>query len=159
MAFDFERRGRIFGRTNGCCHICGKSLAFENYGKLGSKGAWQVEHSRPRATGGTDHLNNLFAACIPCNNAKGTVTSRSARAWNGRKRAPLSAERRQAAKSENAAAGAFVGGLLGLVAGPVGALAGALLGGALGEETDPEAENRAPKRKKRASTGRQRRRG
>jgi 5-methylcytosine-specific restriction endonuclease McrA len=52
-------------------------LAFTNYGKRGARAAWEVDHSRAKANGGTDHLNNLMPACIPCNREKGTLTSRA----------------------------------------------------------------------------------
>ena len=95
MAFNDEALSRIFDRTDGRCHICGKTLCFQNYGASGRRGAWEVEHSMPRARGGTDHANNLFAACIPCNRAKGTVTTRTARRWNDRTAAPFSREEGQ----------------------------------------------------------------
>ena len=54
MSFDFERREQIFGKTDGDCHICGKKLAWSNYGIVGARAAWEVEHSVPRSAGGTD---------------------------------------------------------------------------------------------------------
>ncbi len=112
----------IYDRTSGKCHICGKQLALTNYGLFGERGAWEVEHSNARARGGTDRLNNLYAACIACNRSKGAETTRAARAREGRTRAPLSRERRTAAKRENA----VLGGALGFLAGA--ALAGTGLG-------------------------------
>jgi len=129
----------IYDRTTGKCHLCAKKLAFTNYGAFGEKGAWEVEHSNARAVGGTDRLNNLYAAHISCNRCKGTVTTRTARAWEGRRRAPLSREKRKAAKRENA----FLGGAVGFLAGT--AIAGTGLGvlglsiGALGGySVDPD---------------------
>jgi 5-methylcytosine-specific restriction endonuclease McrA len=134
MAWTFEERRWIFDKTSGDCHICHKQLSFGNYAQNGRRGAWEVEHSVPQARGGTHHGNNLFAACISCNRAKGSITSRTARAWNGRTRAPLSKSKRREIKERNIITGAVSGGLLGLrIAGPLGALIGALLGGALGE--------------------------
>jgi HNH endonuclease len=46
--------------------------------------ACEVEHLIPWSLGGTDHLNNLYPACIPCNRGKGTTSTRTVRAWNGR---------------------------------------------------------------------------
>lgn len=108
----------IYDRTSGKCHVCGKQLALTNYGLFGHKGAWEVEHSNARVRGGTDRLNNLYAACISCNRSKGAVTTRAARAREGRTRAPLSREKRKAAKRENAVLG-----------GTVAILAAAALGG------------------------------
>ena len=70
---DPERLQSIFERTDGYCHICHRRLSLANYGKHNSKGAWHIEHSIPKAKGGTDHLNNLFAACIVCNLEKGIL--------------------------------------------------------------------------------------
>jgi len=122
MAHSKANRRVIYDRTSGKCHICGKQLAFTNYAAFGDKGAWEVEHSNARVRGGTDRLNNLYPACIYCNRSKGAVTTRTARAWEGRTRAPLSREKRKSAKRENA----FLGGAVGFLAGA--ALAGTPLG-------------------------------
>lgn len=92
-----EQLRSIFDRTAGECHICHKKVAFKNYGEFGEHGAWEVEHSKPRAKGGTDHRNNLYAAHIKCNREKGTVTTQTARSWHDQTRAPLSREEREAA--------------------------------------------------------------
>ncbi len=73
-----EMRGVVFDKSNGQCHYCGKKLAFNNRTREGW-GAWEVEHSHPRALGGTDHLNNLVAACWSCNLDKGTYSARAHR--------------------------------------------------------------------------------
>ena len=58
MAYDLNA---IYDRTSGYCHICHRKLAFYNYGIVDAKGAWEVEHSRPRALGGTHDGNNKYA--------------------------------------------------------------------------------------------------
>lgn len=108
MPYTDEQLSAIYDRTSGYCHICGKKLAFQNYGRPGRKGAWQVEHSNPRVKGGSDRLTNLFAACIDCNLSKATSTTRTARRWYGRNRAPLSRDRRRQAQLRNAIAGGFL---------------------------------------------------
>lgn len=138
MAFDDYRLSSIYDRTSGYCHICGKKLSFTNYGRPGRKGAWEVEHSAPQSLGGTHHGNNLFPACIKCNREKGTFTSRTARGWNGRKRAPLSREKRIQAKRSNAIAGGVLGGLLGSLLGPLGAIGGAALVAKLSYDQNPD---------------------
>ena len=81
MVFTDDQLDAIYDRTSGYCHICRKKLAFKNYGKLGQRGAWEVEHSRAQAKGGTDRLNNLYPACITCNRRKGTRTTRTLRSF------------------------------------------------------------------------------
>jgi hypothetical protein len=55
-----ERLRKIFRKTDGFCHICHRKLNFANHGIGGTNGAWHVEHSKAKASGGSDHLNNLF---------------------------------------------------------------------------------------------------
>ncbi len=141
MAFSDEQLNWIYDRTNGKCHICGKQVFFVNYGNPNGKGAWEVEHSVPRAKGGSDYLRNLYPACIKCNRAKSTATTRTARAWHGRTRAPLSKEKREQSKQRNAMAGAGVLGLVGAILAPwtiPGAIIGVAIGGFLGYAIDPE---------------------
>jgi len=134
-----NRRRDVFERTRGKCHICHKQLSFWNYGRYGGRGAWHVDHSVAIARGGTNHGNNLKAACIPCNLDKSTTTTRTARAWNGRRRAPLSAARYEAKKSENAWAGAATGvGLGAMLGGPGLAFVFGVLGWAIGDGVDPD---------------------
>jgi hypothetical protein len=138
MAYSEESLNHIYDRTNGFCHICNKKLSFVNYGKPGRKGAWEVEHSRCKAKGGTNRLCNLFPACIACNRRKGTYTTKTARAWHGRTRAPLSKEARRKAQKSNTLAGAIIGGILSAIAGPGGAAAGAAIGGLVGSSFEVE---------------------
>ena len=128
MKFDDETLDRIFHRTDGQCHICRKQLSFRNYGLVGKRGAWEVEHSRPRSKGGTNHLNNLYAACICCNRSKGNSTTTYARAQSGYRRAPLS----QGNKNKNAWTGGAVGTLAFLFVPPPLRLAVAVVGGIVG---------------------------
>lgn len=139
MRYDKQTLTRIYHRTSGYCHLCHTKLSRRNYGQIGKRGAWHVEHSVPRAKGGTDHLNNLKPACISCNLDKSAKTTGTVRGWNGKTRAPLSVEKRKQAKSENALLGAIGGGLVGFaVAGPVGAAIGALACGHLAESSNPD---------------------
>lgn len=138
MAYTVEQLSRIYDRTSGYCHICCKKLAFSNYAAPGARGAWEVEHSRPKCLGGTDHLNNLYPACITCNRGKGAGCTRKARASYARSRAPLSVTKRGEARARNAAAGAAVGALIGSFAGPLGFVAGALIGGKEGYDRNPD---------------------
>jgi len=139
MRYTDEQLSRIYDRTSGYCHICGGKLYYSNYGKARKRGGWHVDHSRAKANGGTDRLNNLYAACISCNLDKGTVTTRTARRWHGRKKAPLDREGRKAARRENAVVGGGIGTVAGfLLLGPWGALAGGALGARLGYKANPD---------------------
>lgn len=75
--FDNEVKEAVFNKFNGRCRYCEKQLSFNNYGLNERRGAWQVDHSRSKANGGTNHLNNLFAACIDCNQDKGARNGKS----------------------------------------------------------------------------------
>jgi 5-methylcytosine-specific restriction endonuclease McrA len=139
MNLTSDQLDRIYERTSGYCHLCHKKLARTNYGRHGSKGAWEVEHSIPKSKGGTDHMNNLFAAHISCNREKQAVTTKTARVWNGKTRAPLGVKMRKQAKTENGLLGAVGGGLAGLViGGPIGGMIGALAGGHLAAAQNPD---------------------
>lgn len=74
MSYTVEQLDLIYQRTSGKCHLCHDPLARSNYARFGERGAWEVEHSVPRARGGTDRLNNLYAAHICCNRSKCVVT-------------------------------------------------------------------------------------
>jgi hypothetical protein len=73
---DENKRVAVFDKSSGECNYCGKELALYNRDRQ-SRGAWEVEHRVPRAKDGTDHLNNLVAACWGCNLDKGTKTART----------------------------------------------------------------------------------
>jgi len=137
--FSTAERRTIFDHTSGKCNVCHKQLGFSNYGIHGARGAWHVDHSVPVAKGGTDHGNNVRAVCIGCNLDKSTMTTRTARRWNGTKGAPLNRKKREEARTTNAicvgAAGASIGGILG---GPVGALIGGIVGANVGRRINPD---------------------
>lgn len=130
-------RNHIYDRTAGRCHICRKQLARRNYGKHGTRGAWEIEHSVARARGGSDHGNNLYPACIRCNRSKGTATSRTARARNGHARAPLSIKRQAEVRARRSVGGGILGAVgAGLVGAPILVLMG--LAALIGYALDPE---------------------
>jgi 5-methylcytosine-specific restriction endonuclease McrA len=135
MKNDKERLKKIYSKTDGNCHICHSSLTFSSYGK--TKG-WQIDHSVPKAKGGTNHLNNLLSACSGCNNEKGTYHTKTARGWNGKTRAPYNKAKKQKIKTNNTVGGAVIGGLIGSLLGPGGAALGATIGGAIGNTNSPK---------------------
>lgn len=55
---------------HGLCFYCCKQLAFVNYGAVGAKGAWEIDHFIPLAAGGSDERHNLVPACVSCNTKK-----------------------------------------------------------------------------------------
>ena len=127
--FDEERRRAVFTKSSGLCHLCWNPIAFSNYGSHGTRGAWEIDHSVPRSQGGTDHLNNLYAAHTVCNRAKQARSSASVRRENGHVRPPMSAAAMEELKAGDAWVGAISGGLLGArFAGPPGMLVGAIIG-------------------------------
>lgn len=138
MKYDAKQLERIFSKSNGRCHLCRCELRFHNYGNSNVRGAWEVEHSIPRAKGGTDHLNNLYAACISCNRSKGSSTTRSARAKNGFRSAPFSKKQ----KVNNALTGGVIGALSLLFVPPhfrvVAAVVGTAVGAIIGHEVEPD---------------------
>lgn len=70
MNFSVEYLNEIFDFTEGYCYYCGKLLSWKNYGKVGKRGGWEIDHSNPKSRGGSDYLRNLVPACIPCNREK-----------------------------------------------------------------------------------------
>lgn len=61
-----EKLRAVFEKTGGFCWYCGVQLQ--------PLGVWEVEHQTPRSRGGSDSLDNLVAACRPCNARKGNRT-------------------------------------------------------------------------------------
>ena len=88
MRFTEKQKRQIFNKTRGICHLCGKPLTLQNYNRHKTRGSWNVDHSKAQAVGGSDHLNNLFPACISCNSSKGIRSSRSVRKQNGLNQIP-----------------------------------------------------------------------
>ena len=138
MAYSDDQLERIYERTGGYCHICHKKVSFVNYAEYGARGAWEVEHSKPIALGGTSHGNNLFAACISCNRSKRAGSSRTARSRNGQSRAPYSRARVNGKRNNNQLSGAITGGIIGSRFGPGGTVVGALLGALFGDKNTPK---------------------
>jgi hypothetical protein len=139
MRFSDDDLNEIYDRTSGYCHLCHRKLAFTNYGVLGARGAWEVEHSKPQAHGGTHMRTNLYAACVPCNRSKSCRSTKSVRHENGVRKAPLCVQQRTRAKEEQALAGGLAGGTVGAALfGPVGAVAGFLIGASVASRQNPD---------------------
>lgn len=139
MAYSTETLQLIFDKTAGRCHLCREGLVASNYGRCGERGAWEVDHSKPRANGGTDHRNNLFPACISCNRSKQHGSSRAVRAANGVRGVPMSEAQIADARADNALGGGLIGLGLGFLFGGGPLIVGLSVVGALvGAATDPE---------------------
>lgn len=135
MAYNQEDLREIYRKTDGRCHLCWKGLRFSSYGQ---DGGWEVEHSNPRSNGGTDRFHNLFPAHIRCNRQKGTITTRTVRAWHGQTRAPLSKAKKEEIRSKNRWGWAAGLGLFGIPAGLPAVLFLGLIGAAIGDSINPE---------------------
>lgn len=157
MSYNERELKRIFQKTSGGCHLCGKRLALRNYGAIHERGGWQVEHHIPVARGGGDDFNNLFPACGPCNLAKSDGTTRRARAMHGRLGPPLSPAARSARQEENAGWGALLAGLGALLFAPHLALPAVAIGAVAGHSTEPDPQKGV--RRRAIGSGKRRRRG
>ncbi|TWJ04955.1 HNH endonuclease [Mucilaginibacter frigoritolerans] len=129
-----DRLNLIYDKTHGYCHLCHKKLAFINYGIYGAKGAWHIEHSKAKANGGTDHLNNLYAACIACNLEKGVLHTMTIRRRNNVTSAPLNKVKKDKIRSNNSVGGGFIGFIISAALGgpPLAIAACALIGAKIG---------------------------
>jgi hypothetical protein len=144
MAWTREQIERAWRRTDGRCHLTGRAIRLSDYGVT-----WEMEHSIPRANGGTDHGNNLFPALISPNRSKQGCSTRSVRAAYGLPRAPLSRREKDQIRNSNALKGAGVFAVAGgALFGPLGALGGAVLGALVGD-SDPVRTPRINRTKKR----------
>ena len=120
---------RLLEKTNYRCHLCRKKLSLDNYAKPPEQGGWEREHSRPRSKGGSNHKNNLYAACVPCNRQKGNRSNRSIRRKHGFTKAPQSQKKARKTAFTKIGACAASGAALGnKVAGGRGALIGGVGG-------------------------------
>jgi 5-methylcytosine-specific restriction endonuclease McrA len=132
VKYDRDLLKRIYARTDGHCHICWKKLSFVNYSQRGMRGAWEVDHSKPKSMGGTNRINNLYPACISCNRKKKNSSTQSARHKHGLNRAPYSKEKKSEIRLLNTLAGGVSGLILGSFLGQRGVLWGLTIGSILG---------------------------
>lgn len=139
MAYTLEELRRIWKSTDGRCHLTGRPIKLKDYGKT-----WEVDHSKPRAKGGSNHGNNLKPATISANRSKQARSSRAARRAHGLPRSPMSPAEQERRRSQNTrtgvAIGAAVGALMTVAMGPMGRVVGGLIGGIIGGLIGHDAE-------------------
>ena len=70
MKYTNEQLNWVYDRTRGYCFYCGIRISFKNYGKVGERGAWEVDHFIPKASRGAHQPFNWVPACIDCNTRK-----------------------------------------------------------------------------------------
>ena len=136
MKYDEETKDKVLLKTDSSCHICRKKLLKKNYGVNGANGAWEIDHSKPIAVGGTNHINNLYPACISCNRSKGSLTNSVARKPHGFTTAPKSKAQKNKEKKESVIKGGLIGGGIGLIFGPLGMVVGSSIGALIGSELE-----------------------
>ncbi len=130
--FDDETKIKVYEKTDGCCHLCHKKIAKKNYGVIGARGAWEIDHSKPASKGGSNHMNNYQPACITCNRKKGNSSTQSARRINGVKALPKSKQQKVEIRKRKVLGSAGAGALVGMRFGPIGGLVGAVAGAIVG---------------------------
>jgi hypothetical protein len=57
-----ELREKVLEKTGGLCFYCGLNLKINNI--------WEMDHLYPHRRGGVDSIENLFPACLNCNERK-----------------------------------------------------------------------------------------
>lgn len=125
--FSEQTKKLVFDKTDGCCHLCGKKHVFKNYGlksRGDAVGRWQVDHSNPVGSGGKNHLNNYYVACVTFNREKGQQYSRVFRAKKGLYSIPISKSERLIKEGKQKLLKIGAGGLIDARFGPVGAAFG-----------------------------------
>lgn len=70
MGYNDEYVNWVYDRTRGQCFYCGITLSFKNYGIVGNKGAWEIDHFIPIASKGAHQPHNWVPACVNCNTEK-----------------------------------------------------------------------------------------
>jgi len=84
---------------------------------VGTEGAWEVDHSKTSANGGTDHKNNLYPACIGCNRSKKAQDIRPIKEENGFRGPPMPAKMKEGIRQRNTLGTAIVSGVTGILLG------------------------------------------
>jgi 5-methylcytosine-specific restriction endonuclease McrA len=70
MGFNDALINAVYDMTDGYCYYCGKRLSYHNYGRVGAKGAWEIDYFIPYSRNGAHQLRNFVPACVNCNTTK-----------------------------------------------------------------------------------------
>jgi len=70
MAYTIDDIKWVYDRTEGHCFYCGIQLSLKNYGVVGKRGAWEIDHFIPIRSNGAHQPYNWVAACVSCNTEK-----------------------------------------------------------------------------------------
>ncbi len=70
MGYTDEDVNWVYARTEGQCFYCGIRLSFRNYGIVGNKCAWEIDHFIPIVSNGAHQPYNWVPACVNCNTEK-----------------------------------------------------------------------------------------
>lgn len=70
MGYTDDEVNLVYDRTGGYCFYCDKHLSFKNYGTVGRKGAWEIDHFIPISRNGAHQRYNWVPACVNCNTEK-----------------------------------------------------------------------------------------
>ena len=70
MGYTDDEINQVYDRTNRKCFYCNIQLSFKNYGKVGARGAWEIDHFISLRSGGAHQSYNWVAACVNCNTQK-----------------------------------------------------------------------------------------
>jgi 5-methylcytosine-specific restriction endonuclease McrA len=73
MSYTENELNDIYDKTFGYCFYCDMKLAFTNYGRVGSRGAWEVDHFVPKRSRGIHNTYNWVPACVHCNTVKSCI--------------------------------------------------------------------------------------
>lgn len=134
VSYTEEELKNMYDSTSGRCHLCGEKIDFDAYPT-----EWEVDHSRPRSKGGTEHGNNLYPAHKSCNRARQNRLASVIRDQNGLSKPPLSRKQRKKKKKDKALTWGGLAAIAGvLLGGPPGAVAAGAIGAVAGHEQDPD---------------------
>jgi 5-methylcytosine-specific restriction endonuclease McrA len=70
MSYTDDDINWVYDRAGGQCFYRDMRLSFKNYGIVGAKGAWEIDHFLPVRSGGAHQPYNWVPACVDCNTRK-----------------------------------------------------------------------------------------